>query len=249
SGEAVHRDGRSRGGAGAGRVDVRREGVRLRRSVLDLDDEHPPEPAHGARQPRAHAGATRCFFFSSRRRHTRFSRDWSYVCSSDLLVTDLYSREQFRQEMVDLTGLDDDGKSWRRINFADYLAALNGHKDSKNADHVADKVAVVMARGVIADGSQKPGNIGGDSTAALLRKARLDDSVKAVVLRVDSPGGSGFASEIIRQEVLELKKAGKPVIASMSSVAASGGYWISASADEIWAAPETITGSIGVFGM
>lgn len=165
------------------------------------------------------------------------------------LVTGLYSREQFRQEMVDLTGLDDDGKSWRRINFADYLAALNGHKDSKNADHVADKVAVVMARGVIVDGSQKPGNIGGDSTAALLRKARLDDSVKAVVLRVDSPGGSGFASEIIRQEVLELKKAGKPVIASMSSVAASGGYWISASADEIWAAPETITGSIGVFGM
>ena len=91
--------------------------------------------------------------------------------------------------------------------------------------------------------------IGGDSTAELLRKARLDDQVKAVVLRIDSPGGSGFASEVIRQEVLELQKAGKPVIASMSSVAASGGYWIAASADEIWAAPETITGSIGVFGM
>ena len=97
------------------------------------------------------------------------------------------------------------------------------------------------------DGRQRAGNIGGDSTAALLRKARLNEQTKAVVLRIDSPGGSGFASEIIRQEVLELQKAGIPVIASMSSVAASGGYWIAASADEIWASPTTITGSIGVF--
>jgi len=83
----------------------------------------------------------------------------------------------------------------------------------------------------------------------MLRKARLNDSVKAVVLYVDSPGGSAFASEIIRQEIENLKAANKPVVALMSTYAASGGYWISASADEIWAAPSTITGSIGIFGM
>lgn len=165
------------------------------------------------------------------------------------LVTALYSREQFRQEMIDLTGHDDEKKSWKKIGHEEYLAALNGPAKADSEQPADDKVAIVIARGTIVDGHQKAGMIGGDSTAALLRKARLDDDVKAVVLRVDSPGGSGFASEIIRQEVLELKKAGKPVIASMSSVAASGGYWISASADEIWATPETITGSIGVFGM
>ena len=99
------------------------------------------------------------------------------------------------------------------------------------------------------DGDQKAGTIGGDSTARLLRKARLNDNVKAVVLQIDSPGGSAFASEVIRQEVLQLQQAGKPVIASMSTYAASGGYWIAASADKIIASPSTITGSIGVFGM
>ena len=107
----------------------------------------------------------------------------------------------------------------------------------------------MVAKGQILNGNQKPGIIGGDSTAKLLRKARLDDSIKAVVLHVDSPGGSAFASEIIRKEIDNLKAAGKPVVASMSTYAASGGYWISASADQIWAAPSTITGSIGVFGM
>ena len=97
--------------------------------------------------------------------------------------------------------------------------------------------------------TKKAGTIGGDSTARLLRKARLDDSVKAVVLQIDSPGGSAFASEIIRQEVLQLQQAGKPVVASMSTYAASGGYWIAASTDKIIASPSTITGSIGVFGM
>jgi protease-4 len=106
-----------------------------------------------------------------------------------------------------------------------------------------------VAKGTILDGTQKPGTIGGDSTARLLRKARNNDDVKAVVLRVDSPGGSAYASEIIRQEVELLKKAGKPVIASMGTYAASGGYWISAPADKIYAAPSTITGSIGIFGM
>lgn len=109
-------------------------------------------------------------------------------------------------------------------------------------------VMVIPAAGEIVDGSSELG-IGGDDLARLLRSARHDDDVRAVVLRVDSPGGSPSASEVIRQEVLALRAAGKPVVASMGAVAASGGYWISASADRILAQPETITGSIGVFGM
>lgn len=163
------------------------------------------------------------------------------------LVDDLLTREDFRTQMIDLTGLDKDEKSWRKISHKNYLNAQL--PELTKDDEEKAEIAVVIARGVIVDGYQKPGSIGGDSTAALLRKARLNDATKAVVLRIDSPGGSGFASEVIRQEVLELQAAGIPVIASMSSVAASGGYWIAASADEIWAAPTTITGSIGVFGM
>ncbi|MCV5869330.1 S49 family peptidase, partial [Escherichia coli] len=99
--------------------------------------------------------------------------------------------------------------------------------------------------GAIMDGQQPRGTVGGDTVASLLRQARNDEKVKAVVLRVDSPGGSAFASEVIRNEVEALKKAGKPVVVSMSSLAASGGYWISMSADKIVAQPTTLTGSIG----
>jgi protease-4 len=109
-------------------------------------------------------------------------------------------------------------------------------------------VQVVIADGEIVDGSN-PAAIGGDDLAQALREAREDDDVRAVVLRVDSPGGSATASDVIRAEVLALKAAGKPVIVSMGSVAASGGYWISADADAIVAQPHTLTGSIGVFGM
>ena len=99
------------------------------------------------------------------------------------------------------------------------------------------------------DGSQPRGTVGGDTVAGLLREARNDSKVKAVVLRVDSPGGSAFASEVIRHEVEALKAAGKPVVVSMSSLAASGGYWISMSADKIVAQPTTLTGSIGIFSV
>jgi len=133
------------------------------------------------------------------------------------------------------------------ISFDTYSSIINPPLPSIPSS--GDKVAVVVARGTILDGEQQAGAIGGDSTARLLRKARMDDTVKAVVVQVDSGGGSAFASEIIRNEVELLKRAGKPVVASMSSVAASGGYWISASADHIIAEPSTITGSIGIFGM
>jgi len=109
-------------------------------------------------------------------------------------------------------------------------------------------VLVVVADGEIVDGESATG-IGGDDLARRLRAAREDDDVKAVVMRVDSPGGSATASDVIRSEVLALKAAGKPVVVSMGSLAASGGYWISANADVIVAQPETLTGSIGVFGM
>ena len=108
---------------------------------------------------------------------------------------------------------------------------------------------MVVAEGQIMGGEQNPGSVGGESTSALLRAAREDDEVKAVVLRVDSPGGEVFASEQIRREIVALKAAGKPVVASMGDLAASGGYWISMDADAIYADPSTITGSIGIFGM
>ena len=110
-----------------------------------------------------------------------------------------------------------------------------------------DSVALVVAQGTIIPGRNKPGAIGAESLTALLRQAAQEPSVKAVVLRVDSGGGSAFASEVIRQEILELKKTGKPVVVSMGSVAASGAYWIAADADRIFASSNSLTGSIGIF--
>jgi protease-4 len=131
------------------------------------------------------------------------------------------------------------------IDLNDYLTATK----QPAITNTKDKVGIIVAKGTIYDGSRTPGDIGGDSTAKLLKQAREDDQIKAIVLRVDSPGGSAFASEVIRNEIEAIRAAGKPIIVSMSSMAASGGYWISASTDEIWASPTTITGSIGIFGM
>jgi len=161
-------------------------------------------------------------------------------------VDSLKTNQQIRQQLIELVGENEDGKTFKQVSFGEYLSLVKPPIEFDNP--MTEKVAVVVAKGTIVDGERRAGEIGGDSTAALLRKARLDDKVKAVVLRIDSGGGSMFASEVIRAEVLALKAAGKPVIASMSSVAASGGYWIASAANEIWAAPSTITGSIGVFG-
>lgn len=151
-------------------------------------------------------------------------------------VDELKTHQEFHKYM------DNNYKDANVVSYTNYLSTLV-EEDSAN------KIGVIVARGAIYNGKRKAGETGGHSTAELLRQARKDKSIKAVVLRVDSPGGSAFASEIIRNEVEALKRAGKPVVVSMSSLAASGGYWISASADEIWAAPTTITGSIGIFGM
>jgi len=159
------------------------------------------------------------------------------------LVDGLAYRDQVRQRMIELVGEDDDS-SFNRIGHESYLRAVK--RPQKKSDN---KIAVVVARGGIYDGSRAPGSVGGDSMAQMIRRAREDENVKALVLRVDSPGGSAFAAEIIGREIALTQAANKPVVVSMGSVAASGGYWISMSADEIWAMPTTITGSIGIYAM
>ena len=163
------------------------------------------------------------------------------------LVDDLLKRTEVRELLIDYVGPDpDNADTYKAASMYDYLAQMR----MLSGDKVRSKnVAVIVAAGNILFGTQPPGTIGGDSTAELLRRARNDDSVEAVVLRVDSPGGSAFASEIIVDEILALQEEGKPVVASMGSVAASGGYQLSMYADRIFASPSTITGSIGIFGM
>lgn len=162
-------------------------------------------------------------------------------------VDALKTREEALQEVVAVVGKNPSGMGFNAISYRNYLNIIK--PVLPNLNNNLDKVAIVVAKGTILNGTKKPGQIGGDSTAELLRKARYNDNVKSVVLYVDSPGGSAFASEIIRQEVENLQAVGKPVVAVMSTYAASGGYWISAGADKILAAPSTITGSIGIFGM
>jgi protease-4 len=161
------------------------------------------------------------------------------------LVTALKSRRQVADDLKGLVGEDDSNHSFNGIGMNQYLAAVRSRHVLKAKSD--SKVGIVVASGEIFDGRQLPGKIGGESTADLLRQARFDNAVKAVVLRVDSPGGSEFASEKILREVQALRKAGKPVVVSMSTYAASGGYYIAAAANQIFASPTTITGSIGVF--
>ncbi len=163
------------------------------------------------------------------------------------LVDELLGHVEIRETLKAIAGEDKhDSTLYAAVHSADYLRqARLLHGDAAQDENVA----IIVAAGEILDGSQPSGTIGGDSTALLLRRALADDSVKAVVLRIDSPGGSVFASEVIAQEIEALKAAGKPVVASMGSVAASGGYWISVVADKVMASPATVTGSIGVFGM
>src|ERR1700720_4243244 len=163
------------------------------------------------------------------------------------LVTALKSRRQMADELKVLVGEDEDTHSFNSITMNQYLASVRSKHVLKSKS--GSKVGIVVASGEILDGHQPPGTIGGDSTADLLRQARYDNAVKAVVLRVDSPGGSMFASGKILREVQTLRKAGKPVVVSMSTYAASGGYYISAAANQIFASPTTLTGSIGVFSV
>jgi protease-4 len=175
------------------------------------------------------------------------------------LVTGLKSSLDVERRMVELVGGDskkteekveadksDDGESYNSTSLEDYLRVVHAEKRARSAGK--DKIGVIIAAGEILDGSQPPGTVGGETAAMLIRQARENDEVKAIVLRVDSPGGSVFASEQIYREVRAAQEAGKTVVVSMGDLAASGGYYIASSADEIWAHPATITGSIGIFG-
>ncbi len=166
------------------------------------------------------------------------------------LVDRLAGRSEILDYLGNEVGLDSERQNFRQIDLAQYLRSRRPPLPSLPQQRATgDQVALIIASGTIYDGYQLPGSIGGDSLSQLIRQARDDDAIKALVLRIDSPGGSAFASEVIRSELLSFKASGKPLVVSMSSVAASGGYWIAAPADEIWASPGTVTGSIGIFAI
>lgn len=157
------------------------------------------------------------------------------------LVDTLGSSADAEKVLVKQFGWSDEDKNYRAISMYDYPL--------KKPSEVGSSVAVIFANGAIMDGEETAGNVGGDTTASQIRDARIDPNVKAIVLRVNSPGGSVSASEVIRAELAAAKAAGKPVVVSMGGMAASGGYWISTPANYIVANPSTLTGSIGIFGV
>lgn len=164
---------------------------------------------------------------------------------SQRLVDELKNREEWIDELSGLVGKS--GSGYSSIGFRNYLS--NVRPPVALTDPTSDKIAIIVAKGIILDGDQPQGTIGGESTAKLIRQARHDRTVKALIIRIDSGGGSAYASEMIRFELETTQKQGKPVVVSMGGVAASGGYWIAAGADRILAANTTITGSIGIFGL
>jgi protease-4 len=166
------------------------------------------------------------------------------------LVDELLERHQLGDRVRESTGVPAAGKAadgtaqgFRAVGFRAYARSLRQRSET------GPGVALIHAQGTILDGERPAGTIGADDLVERIRTARQDRDVAALVLRVNSPGGSAFASEVIRRELELTQVAGKPVVVSMSGVAASGGYWIASTADEIWASPVTITGSIGVFSL
>ena len=172
--------------------------------------------------------------------------DLAQLALNEKLVDGLKTSHEMETLLTQRGAANDDGDSFRQIDLSDYLPHARKHTPHSSS---LPQVAVVVAQGEISDGQQPQGTVGGESTAELIRQAREDEQVKALVLRVDSPGGSVFPSEQIRREIALTKEAGKPVVVSMGNLAASGGYWISMNADRIYADPSTITGSIGIFGL
>ncbi|WP_391529337.1 signal peptide peptidase SppA [Photorhabdus akhurstii] len=160
------------------------------------------------------------------------------------LVDYVAPRNVIESDMTKAFGWDEKNRHFNAISIYDYAPQLvEGRSSSKG------NIAVIVAQGAIVDGQQTPGMVGGDTTAAQIRQARLDDNIKAVILRVNSPGGSVSASDVIRTELAALRAANKPVVVSMGGMAASGGYWISTPSNYIIANQSTLTGSIGIFGV
>lgn len=169
--------------------------------------------------------------------------DSAQLAFNEKLVDKLVSRNEVDKLLIEKFGKSDEGNFYNAVGVHSYLADAKSHKLPK-----ADKVGLIVASGTIQDGHQPEGSIGSENFVELLRDATEDTSIKALVIRVDSGGGSAFASEIIRAEIAALHEKKIPIFISMGSVAASGGYWLATAGDEIWATPTTITGSIGVFG-
>lgn len=161
------------------------------------------------------------------------------------LVDKLLSRPEAQLALASAGAPGHGSEGFRQVHFENYLALT----DLEHYPGTSRKVAVVIAEGEIVRGRQPQGLVGAESMSEKLRAISEDRSVEAVVVRINSPGGEVFASERIRREIQALREAGKTVVASMGDIAASGGYWIAMAADEVWASPSTITGSIGVFGM
>ena len=159
------------------------------------------------------------------------------------LVDKIVSRQDMEKMLIEHAGKSEDGDWYKGVVVKSYLADVRKHHTLEK-----NKVAVIVASGSIVDGHQPDGTIGSESMLELLRQVGDDDAVKALVIRIDSGGGSAFASEIIRSEIIALREKKIPIYISMGTVAASGGYWIATAGDKIWAQPTTITGSIGVFG-
>lgn len=172
---------------------------------------------------------------------TKTGGDTAKYALENKLVDALASSAEIEKALTKEFGWSKTDKNYRVISYYDY--ALKTPADT------GDSIGVVFANGAIMDGEETQGNVGGDTTAAQIRDARLDPKVKAIVLRVNSPGGSVTASEVIRAELAAARAAGKPVVVSMGGMAASGGYWISTPANYIVANPSTLTGSIGIFGV
>lgn len=174
--------------------------------------------------------------------------DAATLAMASKLIDRIETQQQFRQRVAETVGWDDERGTFRQVHHREYLDVLDHER--KLESPAADKtLALVIVQGEIVDGDSEPGYAGAETVARQLAEARLDEDVAAVVLRVDSPGGSVFASERIRREVQALQADSKPVVVSMGNVAASGGYWVSMDADEIWAHDTTITGSIGIFAL
>ncbi|HEU4876455.1 MAG TPA: signal peptide peptidase SppA [Sphingomicrobium sp.] len=171
------------------------------------------------------------------------SGDFSRAALSGKLIDRAGERHAFNARLAELGGkVDDDAIPYRRIALADYVRDLDPARSS-------GPIGVVTVAGTIVDGEAGPGNAGGDSIAKLIDEGVASGKLEALVVRIDSPGGSVMASEVIRAAILNAKAKGLPVVASMGNVAASGGYWVATPADAIFAEPSTITGSIGVFGI
>jgi len=171
------------------------------------------------------------------------SGDMARVALNQGLVDELITLDEFVERLKLRVGEDED--TFKQIDIDSYLAAVR----RPNFPSQKSSIGVLTATGTILMGDQPHGSIGAASTRRLIQDVRKDESIKALVVRVDSPGGSALASELIREELETLQATGIPVVVSMASTAASGGYWISATADQIWASPNTLTGSIGVFSM